>query len=71
MVAFLAVWLSTASHAVELQYALFYGTSGFNTTAVLPAIELAESHVNNNSTILANYTLKHAPVRDAMVSINQ
>ena len=55
--------------AVELKYALFTATEGFDSSGAVPAIELAEEMVNKNSSILPGYTLKHTEVRDTKVGL--
>ena len=56
------------AHSVELKYALFTSSVGFDSSGAVPAIELAEEMVNRNSSILSEYTLVHTEVRDTLVS---
>ena len=69
VITFLLVpWLQLIQ-AVELKYALFTATEGFDSSGAVPAIELAEEMVNKNSSILPGYTLTHTEVRDTKVSM--
>ncbi len=58
-----------AVHSQELKYALFTSgtTGGFDSSGVVPAIELAEELINADSSILPGYNLSHTPVVDTMV----
>ncbi|XP_064390853.1 gamma-aminobutyric acid type B receptor subunit 2-like [Halichondria panicea] len=66
-----------AAHNQELRYALFTSgpTGGFDTSGVVPAIELAEELINADSSILPGYNLTHTSVVDTMcdrtVSLNE
>ncbi len=64
------VLLLGAAHSQELRYALFTSgtTGGFDSSGVVPAIELAEELINADSSILPGYNLTHTPVVDTMVS---
>ena len=58
----------TNSQPIELKYALFTSSVGFDSSGAVPAIELAEEMVNNNGSILPGYKLVHTEVRDTLVS---
>ena len=60
-----------AAQSQELRYALFTSgtTGGFDSSGVVPAIELAEELINADSSILPGYNLTHTPVVDTMVSL--
>ena len=62
---------SELAQAVELKYAIFFTSEGFDSTGAIPAIELAEEMVNKNSSILPGYTLTHTEVRDTKVGLLQ
>ena len=55
----------------ELRYALF--TSGpegvFDTSGTVPAMELAEEEIFNDSSVLGGFRLTHMPVEDTLVSL--
>ncbi len=65
------ILLLGAANSQELRYALFTsGTTGdFDSSGVIPAIELAEELINADSSILHGYNLTHTPVVDTMVSL--
>lgn len=54
----------------QLHYGLFTagGSGGFSSSCVEPAIQLAEDTINNNSTLLSNYSLSHTGVMDTQVT---
>ncbi len=60
-----------AAYSQELRYALFTSgtTGGFDSSGVVPAIELAEELINADSSILPGYNLTHTPVVDTFVSL--
>ena len=60
---------SELTQAVELKYAVFFTSEGFDSTGAIPAIELAEEMVNNNNSILPGYTLTHTGVMDTKVGL--
>ena len=45
-----------------------FGKSGFNSSAAIPAVDLAMEHINNNTSILPGYKLMSTPVMDSGVS---
>ena len=53
---------------VQLNYALFTATEGFDSSGAVPAIELAEQMVNSNDSILPGYTLAHIGIKDTKAS---
>ena len=69
IITFLLVHNLQLIQAVELKYALFTATEGFDSSGAVPAIELAEEMVNKNNSILPGYTLTHTEVRDTKVNI--
>ena len=61
---------ATATQLKEISYAFIYsggGAGGFNSSNALPAIELAEEMIRNNSMILAGYNLTHTAPLDSQV----
>ncbi len=53
---------------VQLNYAIFTATEGFDSSGAVPAIELAEQMVNSNDSILPGYTLAHIGIKDTKAS---
>lgn len=60
--------LVNASKTIYFGHITSFGEHGFNSSGAVPAVELAVEHINNNSHILAGYTLASTPVMNSGVS---
>ena len=59
---------SEAVHEINFLFVVSFGQSGFNSSGVIPAAEIALEDINNNPNVLPGYKLIYDRVRDSQVS---
>ena len=56
-----------AVHEINFLFIVSFGQSGFNSSAVIPAAEIALEDINNAPNMLPGYKLTYDRVRDSQV----
>ena len=57
-----------AVHDLNLLFIVSFGQSGFNSSGVIPAADIALEDINNDPNLLPGYNLTYDRVRDSEVS---
>ena len=60
--------IDSAVHDLNFMLIVSFGQSGFNSSGVIPAADMALEDINRNPDVLPNYNLKYDRVRDSEVS---
>ena len=55
-------------HDINILFVVSFGQSGFNSSGVIPAAEIALKDINNDPNMLPGYKLTYDRVRDSQVS---
>ena len=65
------VAVGAAQEKAVLTFALHtsFGEFGYNSSGIVPAVNLALEHINANPNYLSNYTLEHSAVGNTKVRI--
>ena len=58
-----------AVHDINILFVVSFGQSGFNSSGVIPAAEMALEDINNDPNVLPGYKLTYDRVRDSQVSL--
>ena len=58
-----------AVHDINILFVVSFGQSGFNSSGVIPAAEMALEDINNDPNVLPGYKPTYDRVRDSQVSL--
>ena len=58
---------SVTAHDLNIMLVVSYGQSGFNSSGVIPAADIAIEDINSDPNILSGYNLTYDKVRDSQV----
>ena len=60
--------VSTMTHNLSIMLVVSFGQSGFDSSGVIPAADIALKDINEDPDMLSGYTLTYDRVRDSQVS---
>ena len=66
--AIIPLQVNTTTHNLSIMLVVSFGQSGFNSSGVIPAADIALKDINKNPDMLPGYILTYDRVRDSQVS---